>query len=64
MENAGFSRSSVFFYLIALQNDEDYEREESIAVIPVATVTLRKSKPNMVKRPYLFSMTVIVNSCP
>ena len=27
MENTGFITGSVFFYLIALQNEEDYERE-------------------------------------
>ena len=29
MENTGFRLSSVFFYFIALQNEEDYERKES-----------------------------------
>ena len=29
MENTGFITGSVFFYLIALQNEENYEREES-----------------------------------
>lgn len=29
MQNTGFSMSSVVFYLIALQNEENYEREES-----------------------------------
>ena len=29
MENTGFSIGFRIFYLIALQNEEDYEREES-----------------------------------
>ncbi len=31
MENTGFITGSVFFYLIALQNEEDYERESCSA---------------------------------
>lgn len=34
------------------------------AVIPVTAATPRKSKLNTVKRSYLFSMTVTVNSSP
>ena len=29
MENTGFKVSSVIFYFIHLQNEEDYERKES-----------------------------------
>ena len=35
-----------------------------IAVIPVTAVIPRKSKPNTVKRSYLFPVTVTVNSNP
>ena len=31
MQNTGFSTSSVFFYLIDLQNEKDYERESCSA---------------------------------
>ena len=34
------------------------------AVIPVTAATPRKSKPNTVKRSYLFPVTVTVNSIP
>ena len=34
------------------------------AVIPVTAATPRKSKPNTVKRSYLFPVTVTVNSSP
>jgi transposase-like protein len=41
-----------------------YEKNSVSAVIPVTAATPRKSKLNTVKRSYLFSMTVTVNSSP